>query len=210
MSDEIKNNSKKGPDEKEAEAFDTVESSADDIEVLADEDLDDSVVAEESAAETIKKLREKLKKALAEKQEYLTSWQKDKAEFLNARKRDEAANREMMKFANEGLMGELIPVLDSFNMAFSNKEAWEKVDKNWRVGVEYISNQLKKILDENGLKEIDPIGLKFDPMRDEAAEFEPVTDKAKDHMVTTVITKGYSYYGRVIKAPKVRVGEFRR
>ncbi len=205
MSDEIKNNSKIGGDEAEIE----MEASTDDVEVLADEDLDDSVVAEESAAQTVKNLREKLKKALAEKQEYLTGWQKDKAEFLNARKRDEAANREMMKFANEGLMNELIPVLDSFNMAFSNKEAWEKVDKNWRVGVEYISNQLKKILDENGLKEIDPVGLKFDPMRDEAAEFEPVTDEAKDHMVTTVITKGYSYNGRVIKAPKVKVGEFR-
>jgi molecular chaperone GrpE len=78
------------------------------------------------------------------------------------------------------------------------------------MGVEYISNQLKKILDENGLKEIDPIGLKFDPMRDEAAEFEAVTDEAKDHVVTSVITKGYSYNSRVIKAPKVKVGEFKK
>ena len=53
-------------------------------------DLDDSVVAEEAQTATIKKLRDSLKKALAEKQEYLTSWQKDKAEFINARKRDEA------------------------------------------------------------------------------------------------------------------------
>jgi molecular chaperone GrpE len=189
---------------------DTKNSTSDDVTIEADADLDDSVVAEEAAAETIKKLREKLKKALAEKQEYLTGWQKDKAEFLNARKRDEAANREMIKFSNESLIAELIPVLDSFNMAFSNKEAWEKVDKNWRTGVEYISNQLKKILDENGLKEIDPTGLKFDPMRDEAAEYEPVTDESKDHTVTTVITKGYSYHGRVIKAPKVKVGEFKK
>ena len=178
-----------------------------DIDTSADADLDDSVVSEEHAAETIKKLREKLKKALAEKQEYLTGWQKDKAEFVNARKRDEASYKELTRFANEGLMGELISVLDSFNMAFANKEAWEKVDKNWRVGVEYISNQLKKVLEDNGLKEINPVGEKFDPTRDEAVEFEVVTDAALANKVTSVVQKGYSFHGRVLKAPKVKVGE---
>ncbi len=176
----------------------------------ADAGLDDSVVSEESSAETIKKLREKLKKALVEKQEYLTGWQKDKAEFVNARKRDAESQKEFMKFANESLMAELTAVLDSFGMAFANKEAWEKVDKNWRTGVEYISNQLKKVLEDNGLKEINPEGQPFDPMRDEAIEYEPVTDAKWDHVVTSVIQKGYSYNGRTLKAPKVKVGEFKK
>jgi len=176
----------------------------------ADAGLDDSVVAEESSTETIKKLREKLKKTLAEKQDYLTKWQKDKAEFVNARKRDAESQKEFMKFANESLMAELTAVLDSFGMAFANKEAWEKVDKNWRVGVEYISNQLKKVLEDNGLKEINPEGQKFDPMRDEAIEYEPVTDDKWDHIVTSVVQKGYSYNGRTLKAPKVKVGEFKK
>lgn len=174
----------------------------DDVKIEADENLDDSVVVEESAQETIKSLREKLKKAVAEKQEYLTGWQKDKAEFLNARKRDEASQREYIKFANEGLLTELFPVLDSFNMAMGNKEVWEKVDKNWRVGVEYIANQLKKVLEDNGLKEIDPIGQKFDPMRDEAIE-----DGKESDIITTVVQKGYSLNGKIVKAPKVKVGE---
>ena len=183
---------------------------AEDVEIVTDgADLDDSVVAEESAQEAIKTLRLKLKKALAEKQEYLNGWQKDKADFLNARKRDEAANKEMIKYANESLISELIAVLDSFSMAFSDKAAWEKVDKNWRVGVEYIANQFKKVLEDNGLTEIDPIGQKFDPMRDEAVTFEPVTDAAKDGVVTTVIQRGYLYNGRAVKAPKVKVGEFK-
>lgn len=173
-------------------------------------DLDDSVVAEESAQETIKKLREKLKKATAEKQEYLNNWQKDKAEFVNARKRDKEASDRIVKFASEDLISELIPVLDSFAMAMNNKEAWEKVDKNWRTGVEYISSQLKKILEENGLKEIDPIGLKFDPMRDDAIGFDPVTDEKLDHVVTAVIQKGYSLQGKTLKAPKVKLGEFKK
>ncbi|MDB5259545.1 MAG: GrpE protein molecular chaperone GrpE [Candidatus Taylorbacteria bacterium] len=176
----------------------------------ADADLDDSVVTEETLQETVKKLREKLKKVSAEKQEYLTGWQKDKAEFLNARKRDKEANEQFIKFANENLINEFIPVLDSFNMAMGNKEAWDKVEKNWRVGVEYIFGQLKKVLEENGLKEVDPIGLKFDPMRDEAISFEPVDDPAKDQTVTTVIQKGYMLNGKALKAPKVKVGEFKK
>lgn len=174
----------------------------DDVKIEVDENIDDSVVAEESAQETIKNLREKLKKAIAEKQEYLTGWQKDKAEFINARKRDEQAQKEFVKYANESLVTELFPVLDSFNMAMGNKEVWEKVDKNWRMGVEYIANQLKKVLEDHGLKEIDPIGQKFDPMRDEAME-----DGKESDIITTVIQKGYSLNGKIVKAPKVKVGE---
>jgi molecular chaperone GrpE len=193
-------------EEKNEEVEETVEAD----ETLAMDDLDDSVIAEESAGETIKKLREKLKKTLAEKQEYLTGWQKDKAEFVNARKRDAESQKEFVKFANENLVAELIAVLDSFNMAFANKESWEKVDKNWRVGVEYIANQLKKTLEDNGLKEINPEGQPFDPMRDEAIEHEPVTDAKWDHVVTSVVQKGYSYNGRTLKAPKVKVGELKK
>jgi molecular chaperone GrpE len=173
-------------------------------------DLDDSVVSEESLQETVKKLREKLKKVTLEKQEYLTGWQKDKAEFLNARKRDKEVNEQFIKYASEGLVNDLIPVLDSFNMAMGNKEVWDKVEKNWRVGVEYIFGQMKKVLEDNGLKEVDPIGQKFDPMRDEAIGFEPVDSEVKDHTVTTVIQKGYMLNGKVLKAPKVKVGEFKK
>jgi molecular chaperone GrpE (heat shock protein) len=67
------------------------------------ENLDDSVVAEENAADAVKKLREKLKKSEAERMEYLTGWQRAKADLINARKRDEADRVEFMKFANERL-----------------------------------------------------------------------------------------------------------
>lgn len=175
-----------------------------------DVDLDDSVIAEEAAGDTIKKLRKDLKTALDEKQKYLTGWQRDKADFINARKRADEAQKEFIKFTNENLIAELIPVLDSFNMAFGNKEAWEKVDKNWRVGVESIASQLKKVLEDQGVKEINPIGEKFDPMRDEAVEYVPVTDEAQEHTVVSVIQKGYSLNGKIVKAPRVKVGEFKK
>ena len=158
----------------------------------------------------LKKLRERLKTCVDEKQEYLDGWQRERAQFANLRKQDEKDKKEFIKFANENLISELLPVLDSFNSAFANKESWEKVDKNWRVGVEYIANQLKKVLEDSGVKEIDPIGQKFDPLRDEAIEFEPVTDEKQDNVVVAVLHKGYTYNNKVMKAPKVKVGEFKK
>jgi molecular chaperone GrpE len=185
----------------------------DDVVIEPDTEIEnevDEIVEEETGLDVIKNLKEKLKKAIEEKQEYLNLWQRDKAEFMNARKRDQEAQKDFARFSNESLISELIPVLDSFHMAMGNKEAWEKADKNWRVGVEYIANQLNKILNDFGLKEIDPIGLAFDPMRDEAIEHEVVTDEKKNNIVTTVIQKGYELHGKVLKAPKVKVGEFKK
>ena len=172
--------------------------------------LDDSVVAEENAAEAVKKLREKLKQCEADKLEYLTGWQRAKADLINARKRDETDRAEFVKFANERLVESLIPVLESFDLAMSNKEAWEKVDKNWRVGVEYIQAQLKKALADAGLAEINPLGETFDHNRDEAAEYVPVAKESENHKIVAVVQKGYKLNGKDLRPPKVKVGEFKK
>jgi molecular chaperone GrpE len=186
---------------------DTDDSHDDEILMDSEDNASNSSLAPQ---DQLKKLREKLKKAVEEKQSYLDGWQKERAEFVNARKRDEREKQEFVKFSNESLINDLLPVLDSFTMAFANKEAWEKVDKNWRIGVEYIANQLKKALEDNGVKEIDPIGQKFDPTRDEALEFEVTDDESKNGLVTATIHKGYSYNGRILKAPKVKVAEIKK
>jgi len=170
--------------------------------------LDDSVVAEEHAGDTIKKLREKLKACEAEKLEYLTGWQRAKADLINARRRDETDRKEFTKFANEQLLFELIPVLENWDMALSHKESWEKADKNWRIGVESIFNQLRKALTDNGLVEIDPLNETFDHAKHEAIEYEHVDDAKKDHVILNVIQKGYSFNGKILKPAKVKVGEF--
>lgn len=188
---------------------DTVKKEEEDI-TIESSDLDDSVVAEESLAETVKKLRAKLKEAEATKKEYMDGWQRAKADLLNGRKRDEEERRSFVKMANEQLIEDLLPTLESFGMAIGNKESWEKVDPNWRVGVEYIFGQLSKALEENGLREINPIGQKFDPARDEAVSYEPVTDAKDDHKIVAVIQKGYDLNGKNLRPPKVKVGEFKR
>ncbi|TAK57497.1 nucleotide exchange factor GrpE [Patescibacteria group bacterium] len=180
-------------------------------EVVVDDMVDtDDEGNEKGAQAKLKDLREKLKKAEAEKLQAMTGLAHAKADFINMRKQDEMRNQEFVKFAKEGLINEIIPALDSFDMAFGNKDAWEKVDKNWRVGVEYIYSQLLNVLGEHNLKQLSPVGEKFDPAVHEAVEFVPVTDEKNDHIITEVIAKGYSLSGKVIKAPKVKVGEYKK
>lgn len=140
----------------------------------------------------------------------MDGWQRAKAEFINIRKRDQEANEQYLKFAKEDVITQLIPVLDSFEMAFANKESWEKVDKNWRMGVEHIYSQLIGVLTANNVSQIDPLGEKFDPMRDEAVENEPVTEEKLDHTITKVISKGYKLNDRIIKPVKVKIGIFKK
>lgn len=180
-------------------------------------DIEEDVVFDDNIGEdgeegnqsgVIKKLREKIKKLDAENREYLTGWQKERADGVNLRKRLEEEKRDFAKFAKEDIATEIIPVLDSFESAFKNKEAWEKVDKNWRVGVEYIHNQLVNVLSNHGVTIINPLGEKFNPERDEAVASVEVENEEDDHKIIEVVSVGYKLQDRIIRAPKVKVGDF--
>lgn len=179
-----------------------------------DEDIDDVVFEDNTEVmggefkAKVTQLRNRIKELEKKNTELLDSWQRDKAEFVNARKRDEESKKEFLKFSKADVIAELIPVLDSFESAFKNKEAWEKVDKNWRVGVEYIHSQLFTILGGHGLKVINPIGEKYDHNRDEAVETIKVDNENDNDKVLDVVQVGYEFNGKEVRAPKVKVGHF--
>ena len=95
-------------------------------------------------------------------------------------------------------------------MALSHRESWEKADKNWRVGVESIFAQLKKALADNGLVEMNPVGEKFDHAKHEAISYEHVEDEKMDHVILEVVQKGYILNEKILKAAKVKVGEWKK
>jgi molecular chaperone GrpE len=178
----------------------------------ADTEIIEEFVPEEDEANpmgVIKKLRDRIKKLEAEKQEYLNGWQRSKADFVNFKKQTDGERVQMIKFASKSLLEEILPVLESFDMAMANKEAWEKVDKNWRAGVEYIAKQLHTVLTGNGITEINPLGEAFDLTKHEAVSFKPVDKKEDDHKVIAVLKKGYTLHGNVITPARVEIGEFK-
>jgi molecular chaperone GrpE len=178
------------------------------------EEIVDDVVFEETAEgegeaiskDKIKKLREDLKTAQAEKTDYLTNWQKERADFINYKKGEDDRKKQTLDFAREQFTEELLPVLDAYDMMSANREAWEAVDKAWRIGVEYIHQQLLKVLADNGVSEIAPnIGDAPDSNLHDMIDTVPTTDAAQDHTIAQVMQKGYKMRERVVRPARVKV-----
>ena len=164
---------------------------------------------EEDLKKTLKKLRTDLKAVKKEKEEYLTGWQKERAEFLNYKKQEESRKANLSEAMRERILMRFLTVSDSFNMAFANKEAWEKVDENWRKGVEYIYSQMNVIFEEFGLKPVGEIGEAFDPSLHQSIEMVVTDKKEDDHKIAEVVLRGYKLADRVIRAARVNVYEYK-
>ncbi len=178
----------------------------DESEVLEFEFNDDG---EEDLKKTLKKFRADLKQAKKEKEEYLTGWQKERAEFANYRKNEEDRKALFSEAMRERILSRFLSVMDSFNMAFADKVAWEKVDDTWRKGVEYIYSQMNNIFEEYGVKAIGEEGEKFDPNIHESIDTIETDKKDLEHTVAKVIQKGYKLGERVIRPARVNVYEYK-
>ncbi len=164
---------------------------------------------EEDLKKTLKKLRADLKQAKKEKEEYLTGWQKERAEFANYRKEEDNRRALFSEAVRERILTRFLSVVDSFNMAFQNKEAWGKVDASWRKGVEYIYSQLHTIFEEYGVKSVGEVGEAFDPNIHESINVVETEKKELEHTVAEVIQKGYKLGERVIRPARVNVYEYK-
>lgn len=157
-----------------------------------------------------KDLRSALAKATTEKAEYLAGWQRAKADYINLKNSEEKARQEMVKYAKEGLVVELLPLADSFDMAFANKTVWEQAPENWRKGIEYIYSQLTSILQDNGVETIlPPLGSALDPQIHETIGTISTEDPKQDGMILEVVKKGYILQGKLIRPAQVKTGEFK-
>lgn len=189
------------------------------------ENLDDEDVVEfeynadgeEDLKATLKKLRKDLKEAKEKRDEYLALLQRERADFINFKKEEGERHGRTASLAQEKVILDLLPALDSYDMAFSNKDAWEKVDKNWRTGVEYIHQQILKALAEYGVAPIETkVGDPFDHNLHQPVENVPTNDKEKDHTITSVIQTGYRIAdsalrdskGKILRPAKVNVFSF--
>lgn len=181
------------------------------VNIEADsENLDDSVVAEENLTETLKKLKDKLKTCESERQEYLTGWQRAKADYINLTREHEKSRQEFGAYADEDFFEDLLPVLESFSMAFSNKETWEKAPKEWRAGVEYIHSQFIEALKQHHIAEYTPaVGEKLDPRLHAPVATVLVEDEKFDHAIVEVIKNGYKRADKILRPADVKIGEYK-
>lgn len=189
-------------DEEEKKEITPIENEAEVLEFEFNED------GEEDLKKTLKKLRADVKTCKKEKDEYLIGWQKERADFINYKKQEDDRKANFSEAMRERILTRFLTVMDSFNMAFQNKEAWEKVDENWRKGVEYIHDQMNAIFEEYGVKEIGETGESFDHNIHHSIEMVPTDKKEDNHKISEVIQKGYKLGDRVIRPARVNVWEY--
>ena len=138
-----------------------------------------------------KELQDKLVLAEKERGEYLNGWKRAKADLLNAQKEWREQLTELDKWAQAGLVKQLLPVLDALEAA-PESEGWAEIKKLF-----------VDVLRKNGLEEIKAQGGKFDPVYHESVgEVEGETG-----VVVEVVQRGYLFGGEVIRAARVRVGK---
>ena len=155
---------------------------------------------------TIKKLREKIKKVEAEKQEYLDQSLRTRADYANYKKEVDVNRVSDRKFATKRFIEELLPVLDAYDMAQGNKEAWEKVDANWRMGIEYIFNQFKTVLEGEGVTQFGSLGDTFDPTLHESMQSVEVADEKDDEKIIKILQNGYRMNDSILRPARVHTG----
>lgn len=165
----------------------------------------DWVGDEKKDKEKLKKLREDLKKSQLESRDHLTALQRARADYVNLKKELDETREVTKKKTTEKVLADFLPTLDSFDMAMGNTAAWEAVDKNWRIGVEFIYSQLKTALENNGVSPIDQVGVEFDPNNHEPIETKETIDASLDHKIERIIQKGYRMGDRVIRPARVVV-----
>jgi molecular chaperone GrpE len=152
---------------------------------------------------TIDELKKGLDEKKKEYEEIYDRLLRTTADFENFKKRAERERLEHIKFANEDLVRELLPVVDNLERALASLES-AKDTEAIRKGIEIVLEQFYTILKKFGLTSYTSVGEKFDPTRHEAVEQVESTE----HEANTVIDefqKGYFLNGRLLRPALVTV-----
>lgn len=174
----------------------------DDVNATAAENQEaDEVVAEGADAllEENSRLKEEVEK---EKKEYMFLM----AEFDNFRKRTLKEKSELIKNAAEGVFKGLLPIVDDFERAIKASENSEDV-AGLKEGMDLIYKKLKKFMEQNGVKEMDPEDREFDADKHEAISAVPVADDSMKGKILDTVEKGYTINDKVLRHAKVVVGQ---
>lgn len=125
------------------------------------------------------------------KDEYLASWQRERADFLNYKKEEMERIGQLFKYAGEEMVLKLLSILDNFEIA--ERALPEDLKNNDNIkGLLMIKNQLEDFLKNQGVEEIKTVEEKFDP------NFMEAVENSKEER------KGYKINGRLLRVAKVR------
>ena len=155
------------------------------------------------AKEPKKKKKTEVEELKEKCDEYLSGWQRARADYENLQRETTKKIADTIKHANEALLIELFPVVDHFKYAFNGIPEQEQ-DSNWLKGIEHIQTNFLRILEEHNVELIKTVGEQFDPELHEAVE-EVEDAEAESGTIAEEICSGFKLNGKVVQSAKVKV-----
>ena len=164
-----------------------------------DKEINEQEIAEEKVTDALSELQDEFQQ---EKDRYLRLF----AEFENYKKRTSRERIEMFKTAGEDVINSMLPILDDFERAL--KEIQKSEDNGLFKGVELIHNKLSETLKAKGLQLMEvKAGDVFDADSHEAITQIPAPEEKLKGKIIDVIEKGYTLGDKIIRFPKVVIGQ---
>ena len=132
---------------------------------------------------------------------------RNQAELMNYKRRKDEEVSRMLKYSEEDIIRDFLPILDNFERAIKmdDDNLDDEVSK-FLEGFKMVYTQIKNMLDKFEVKEIEAFGKEFDPTYHQAVMKESNKDK-KSGIILEVFQKGYMYKDRVIRPAMVKVNE---
>lgn len=188
------------PEEEAQERKQPQENEAQEAQAVAEEASENAEQPQE--VEEIERLKSEVAVKDKEKQELTDRVKRLQADFDNFRRRTRQEKEELSAIVIQGMIKDLLPLLDNFERALAVEAA--KDADGFKNGIEMIFKQFYSILEKNGLEKIEAAGQKFDPNFHEA--IMRVADATKeDDTVAEELQCGYSVRGKVIRPSMVKV-----
>jgi len=160
----------------------------------------------DEAIKVIANLKLELRESEAEKKQMSERVLRLQADFDNFRKRKTKELADGIRFANQDLLLQLLPIIDNFDRTI---KAIEDTDNLAAIkdGIALVTSNFKKQFSKIGVEPIESIGKEFDSEIHEAITSIPVEEEEKKGTVVDEVEKGYKFKDRIIRFSKVIVGE---
>ncbi len=171
----------------------------------------EEVKIDETKKEELKNagLIEELKKSLEKKDEAIKSLEEKllylQADFENFKRIKNKEKQDTLKYGNEVLIRELLPVVDNLERALGHSEKTDST-KGIYEGVQIVLNEFLKVLERSGVSRVEALGKKFDPNFHEAF-FQEERDDVEPETVVSEHQKGYLLNGRLIRPSMVSISK---
>lgn len=143
--------------------------------------------------------------------EYLAGWKRAQADYLNLKKESEREKSELVKFANQRLLSDLLPAIDQFELALrfapdtaELPEDAKKKFETWLAGIKAVKTSWERTFKDLGLEQVATDGA-FNPAEHEAVSEEPSDLEAGN--ITRVVQPGWKLNGKLLSPARVIVSK---